>query len=79
MEDLIQISDEFEKLWNFQNWIDGNHVAIECPKLSATQYFNDKLMTKDFLVLFSLRFVMQNIALPMLTLVNIDAQMAAVS
>ena len=36
MEDLIQISDEFEKLWNFQNWIDGNHVAIECPKLFAT-------------------------------------------
>ena len=43
------------------------------------QYFNDNLMTKDFLVLFSLQFVMQNIALPMLTLVNIDAQMAAVS
>ena len=37
------ISKEFENLWNFRHCIgaiDGKYVAIECPKLSGTQYFN---------------------------------------
>ena len=39
------ISKEFQNLWNFPycvGAIDGKHVAIECPKLSRTQYFNCK-------------------------------------
>ena len=43
--DWKAISKEFENLWNFPHWIgaiDGKHVAIECLKLSGTQYFNYK-------------------------------------
>ena len=43
--DWKAISKEFENLWNFPHCIgtiDGKHVAIECPKLSGTQYFNYK-------------------------------------
>ena len=39
------ISKEFENLWNFPRCtgdVDGKHAAIECPKLSETQYFNYK-------------------------------------
>ena len=39
------ISKEFENLWKFPHClraIDGKHVAIECTKLSGTQYFNYK-------------------------------------
>ena len=39
------IFKEFENLWNFPHCIeaiDGKHVAIECFKLSGTQYFNYK-------------------------------------
>ena len=43
--DWKAISKEFENLWKFPHCIgtiDGKHVAIECPKLSGTQYFNYK-------------------------------------
>ena len=43
--DWKAISKEFENLWNFPHCIraiDGKHVAIECLKLSGTQYFNCK-------------------------------------
>ena len=42
----MAISDEFEKLWNFQHCIgttDGTHIVVECSKLSGTQFFNYKL------------------------------------
>ena len=75
MENRIAISDEFGKLWNFPNCIraiNEKHVVIECPKLST-------LITKDFLVSFCSQFTMQNIASPMLALVNMKAPMTAVS
>ena len=43
--DWKAISKEFENLWNFPHCIGAinrKHVAIECPKLSGTQYFNYK-------------------------------------
>ena len=39
------ISKELENLWNFPHSIeaiDGKHVAIKCPNLSGSQYFNYK-------------------------------------
>ena len=45
VEDWKAISKEFENLWNFPHCIGAinrKHVAIECPKLSGTQYFNYK-------------------------------------
>ena len=43
--DQKAISKDFKNLWNFPlgiGVIDRKHVAIECPELSGTQYFNYK-------------------------------------
>ena len=44
-EDWMNISDGFEESWNFPHCIgaiDGEHIRIECPKLTGTYYYNYK-------------------------------------
>lgn len=44
-EEWLDISENFEKLWNFPHCIgliDGKHVVIQCPTKSGSDYFNYK-------------------------------------
>ena len=62
------ISKTFENLWDFPHCIgviDGKHIAIESP---GKHYFNVSLEW------YCSQFVMQNIVLLMLTLVNMEVQ-----
>ena len=42
---LQEIADEFEKQWNFPNFVGatgGKHVRIRCPQSSGSQFYNYK-------------------------------------
>jgi len=44
-QDWKEISATFYEEWDFQNCLDaldGKHVAIECPGLSGSEYYNYK-------------------------------------
>ena len=44
-EEWLKISQEFKENWNMPHTIgciDGKHIRIVCPKLTGTQYYNNK-------------------------------------
>lgn len=43
--DWLNISEEFERVWNFPHCIgalDGKHIRVKCPNNSGTEFFNYK-------------------------------------
>ena len=38
----VEISKNFENIWNFPHWLYGKHIRIQCPRLSRSLYCNYK-------------------------------------